>query len=159
MTTLDDATKQKIARWIDEGLKLAEIQKRMIDELGITMTYMEARFLMDDLRLIPRDPVPPKEAPKPEAAPAPAPAEQTATPEAQPAAAPGKVSVSLDELPVSGSVMSGKVTFSDGQTASWYLDQMGRLGMAPAITGYRPSQEDIQSFQAALESELAKGGY
>ena len=38
---LDDTQKQKITAWIAEGLKLADIQKRMASELGLTLTYMQ----------------------------------------------------------------------------------------------------------------------
>jgi hypothetical protein len=57
-----------------------------------------------------------------------------------------------------GSVVSGKVTFSDGMRADWYLDQMGRLGLGPEKQGYRPSAADVQQFQEALQIELGKIG-
>jgi len=50
------------------------------------------------------------------------------------------------------------VTFSDGQTADWYLDQTGRLGVVPKVTGYKPTAADVQQFQAALQTELARMG-
>ncbi len=56
-------------------------------------------------------------------------------------------------------MISGKVTFSDGNTAEWYLDQTGRLGIAPAVQGYRPSQEDVMAFQTELQNALAKLGF
>jgi hypothetical protein len=56
-------------------------------------------------------------------------------------------------------VVSGKVTFSDGQIAEWYLDQTGRLGVVPKQTGYKPSAADVQEFQLALQQEVAKLGY
>jgi hypothetical protein len=55
--------------------------------------------------------------------------------------------------------VSGKVTFSDGNSAAWHLDQMGRLGLSPQQAGYRPPAADLQQFQAALEQELAKMGF
>ncbi len=55
--------------------------------------------------------------------------------------------------------MSGKVTFSDGQQADWYLDQTGRLGVIPKQQGYKPSPMDVQEFQLALQDELAKLGF
>jgi hypothetical protein len=68
------------------------------------------------------------------------------------------VSVSLDELAVPGAVVSGKVTFSDGQRAMWYLDQMGRLGLDPDVAGYRPAREDVGDFQRQLSVLLRKSG-
>src|SRR5437773_10093778 len=58
---LDDAQKKKVTEWIAQGLKLSEIQKRLGDELGLRLTYMEARLLVDDLKMIPKD----TEAPRP----------------------------------------------------------------------------------------------
>jgi hypothetical protein len=57
-----------------------------------------------------------------------------------------------------GALVSGKVKFSDGKTADWFLDQGGRLGVAPAEKGYKPSQVDLQDFQTALQTELQKLG-
>jgi hypothetical protein len=75
----------------------------------------------------------------------------------EPAAA-GGVSVSVDQLARPGAVVSGKVTFSDGNRAEWYLDQTGRLGLSAQQAGYRPPPADVQQFQIALEAELAKMG-
>ena len=72
--------------------------------------------------------------------------------------APGGVSVSVDTLARPGALVSGKVTFSDGNRAEWYLDQSGRLGLVPQTPGYRPPAGDVQQFQMALESELSKMG-
>ena len=52
---LDEAQKQHGAGWIREGLKLSDIQKRLESELGVKLTYMEVRFLVDDLKLVPKD--------------------------------------------------------------------------------------------------------
>jgi hypothetical protein len=66
--------------------------------------------------------------------------------------------VTLDQLAKPGAIVSGKVTFSDGQSADWYLDQTGRLGVVPKQPGYKPSPADVQQFQVALQSELARMG-
>ena len=163
---LDESQRKKVAEWIAQGLKLAEIQKRLAAELGVSLTYMDVRLLVDDLKLTPKDAEPPKPNPSPltasSASPAPAGAGERVP--ASPAgagglkAAAGGVSVSVDQLARPGAVVSGKVTFSDGQRAEWYLDQSGRLGLAPQQTGYRPPASDLQEFQMALETELSKMG-
>jgi hypothetical protein len=56
---LSEEQKKTVAVWIAEGLKLSEIQERMGEAWGLRMTYMEARFLVDDLKLMPKDPEPP----------------------------------------------------------------------------------------------------
>ena len=83
--------------------------------------------------------------------------QKTGAPE-EPAAG-GGVSVSVDHLARPGAVVSGKVTFSDGQSADWYLDQTGRLGLVAKTPGYRPPAADVPQFQAALDAELRKMGF
>lgn len=164
---LSDAHKQQVSIWLEQGLKVADVQKKMSAELGVTMTYMEVRFLLDDLRLKPKDPEPPKE---------PAPASPPVAPAASASVGPGGsaptpamadtgvpafggVKLVVDTLARPGTVISGKVTFSDGQTADWYLDQMGRMGVVPAQKGYKPSQADVMDFQEQLQAELQKLGF
>lgn len=158
--TLDDTQRKKVAGWIAEGLKLSEIQNRLASELGVRMTYMDVRLLVDDLKLTPKDIDPPK-PPAPAPAPA-APAKPGAPLKVEKTAAPENsvsgVSISVDQLTRPGSVVSGKVTFSDGVTAEWYIDQTGQLRMAASQAGYRPSAPDIQQFQILLEAELSKLG-
>lgn len=167
---LDEAQKQKVATWLDQGLKLSEIQAKLAAELGVKLTYMEVRFLVDDLKLTPKDPEPPKvEAPanaqaSGDAATAdePMPDEGAADGSMEEDAAPpgaGQVSVTVDALAKPGMVVSGGVTFSDGNKAAWYLDQYGRLGVAPEQQGYKPPPVDVQSFQLALQRELQKLGF
>jgi len=67
--------------------------------------------------------------------------------------------VTVDQVTRPGSLVSGKVKFSDGKTAEWYLDQMGRLGFVPKEQGYKPSQNDLMDFQAELQNELARLGF
>jgi hypothetical protein len=162
---LEETQRQAVSKWICEGAKLSEIQNRLAAEFGLKLTYMEARFLVDDLKLTPKDPEPPKVV---EPAPAVAinPTTATAAPdptlpatETAPLPASGKVSVSVDQITKPGTIISGKVNFSDGQVADWYLDQTGRLGVVPKQQGYKPSAGDVQEFQLALQQEVAKLGY
>jgi hypothetical protein len=149
---LDEKQRQAVAKWINDGLKLSEIQKRLETDFGLRVTYLEVRLLVDDLKLKPKDPPPP---PKPVA---------PATPElaAQPPPgipSSGAVSVTVDQLTKPGALVSGKVKFSDGKSAEWFLDQAGRLGLAPGEKGYKPPPADLQEFQIALQNELQKLGF
>ena len=40
---LTDAQKQQISTWLEQGLKVADVQKRMSAELGVSMTYKIGR--------------------------------------------------------------------------------------------------------------------
>jgi hypothetical protein len=174
---LTDAQKQKVTEWIQQGLKLSEIQSRIDSELGLRLTYMEVKFLLADLELRPKDQERPKAVPplaaaqgsaggasgggqpsQTESAPPPMLSPEPELP-APPQSAPGGVQVSLDTVTRPGAVVSGRVTFSDGKSAEWYLDQYGRLGMAPGEKGYKPSQMDIMAFQTELQNQLARYGY
>jgi len=151
---LDEAQKQRVAGWIAGGLKLSEIQSRLDSELGLRMTYMEVRLLVDDLKLTPKDPEPPKLV-----EPAAKSAVAGVSKPAEPKPAAGGVSVSVAEIARPGAIVSGQVTFSDGQQAEWHLDQMGRLGVVPQKQGYKPSAADLRKFQMALDQEMAKLGF
>lgn len=137
--SLTEDQKAAISKWIEEGASLSDIQKRLKEEFQISLTYLEARLLADDLKLALKEPERPVEPP-----PLPAP-EKTSPP------ATGKVSVTIDQITRPGAMVSGRATFSDGQTAEWYLDQAGRLGLNPSTPGYRPSQQDVMDFQIELE--------
>jgi hypothetical protein len=151
--------RQQVAGWIEQGAKLAEIQTRLASEFGMKVTYMEARFLVDDLKLTPKDPEPPKVV-LPEAKPAnPPPATLSPGADLPPIGTGSKVSIGVDQIARPGAIVSGKVTFSDGQIAEWYLDQTGRLGVVPKQAGYKPSPADVQDFQLALQQEIARLGY
>ncbi|HEY0550981.1 MAG TPA: hypothetical protein VGF13_15360 [Verrucomicrobiae bacterium] len=154
---LDEEQRRKVAEWIEQGLKLSEIQDKLGADLGVRMTYMEVRFLIDDLKLRPKDILPIATlaigADKPVAPTMPA----APSPGAQPAGG-SKVSVTVDQIARAGALVSGKVNFSDGQSGEWYLDQSGRLGLAPMAPGYRPPQADIAEFQRQLQEELARMG-
>jgi hypothetical protein len=158
---LTDEQRQRVTAWILEGAKISEVQNRLVSEFGIKLTYMEARFLVDDLKLTPKDPEPPKVVAPPAAASAAEPAKLTAEKNPAPAGTlpASGVSVSVDQITKPGAMISGKVTFSDAQTADWYLDQTGRLGVVPKQAGYKPSAADVQEFQLALQQEVAKLGY
>jgi hypothetical protein len=162
---LDETQRRKVAEWITQGMKLSEIQNRLAADLGVRITYMDVRFLVDDLKLTPKDSEPPKSPAAAATSPLAAPAGKSKP--NQPAAA-GKtasapktsaVSLSVDQIARPGAVVSGKVTFSDGNQAEWYFDQTGRLGLVPQQPGYRPPPADLQQFQTALDTELSRMGF
>jgi hypothetical protein len=150
---LEEPQKAKVRAWVGAGMQPAEIQQQLVKEFGLQLTYMEVRFLLTDLQLQPKDKeVPPDPALQLKAKDAAAAANQEG------ASAPGGVSLTVDQVARPGAIASGRVTFSDGKRAEWYLDQMGRLGLVPAEKNYKPSQPDLMDFQAALQNELAKLG-
>jgi hypothetical protein len=142
---LTDEQSKQVASWISEGLNLSQIQKKINEDLGIPMTYMDVRFLVDDLDLdLQCDPVV---------------SEEDAKNEANKQEEQAGVILDVDVVTRPGTLVSGTVTFTDGKTCEWQLDQMGRLGLVPAEQGYKPDPEDLQDFQIKLQEELQKKGF
>lgn len=81
--------------------------------------------------------------------------------DAIPPAGAGKVTLSVDKVTlIPGAMASGSVTFGDGVTAKWIVDQYGRPGLTEASRpGYRPSAADAQAFMQELSLALQKQGY
>jgi hypothetical protein len=156
---LDEQQRKKVSDWIAQGLKLSEIQTKLDSELGLKLTYMDVRLLVDDLKLTPKDPEPAKQTSPLQAPPPASPTAPPAKTGKTPAPNQGGVAVTVDQLARPGAVASGKVTFSDGNSAEWYFDQTGRLGLLPQQPGYRPPPADLQQFQATLDAELSKMGF
>lgn len=162
---------QTVASWVRDGASLSDVQKRLNDEFKVSMTYMDVRFLVDDLDLTLIDPTPKadaadvtKERAAPKAAKAPppdtAPAATDDIPEEDLPPAIGSVDVEVDNVTlIPGALASGTVTFSDGVTGKWIVDHQGRPGFTEVSQeGYQPTPEDAQAFMAQLGEALrAKG--
>jgi hypothetical protein len=156
---LTEAQQKTVSEWVAAGAKLSEVQNRLAAELGVRLTYMEVRLLVDDLKLRLVDPEPPKPiTPPPSANSATNPA-AAVPPAVESDVATGAVAVAVDQIAQPGTLVSGTVTFSDGMPAKWYLDQTGRLGLVPQQQGYKPAPGDIEQFRTALEREMAKLGF
>lgn len=193
--TLSPEQRAAVSQWVATGDSLAAIQRKLTEELKLSMTYMEVRFLVDDLGLELKSPPPAKPAtPPPAATPAepPAkkglfgklkdavtggsadaaeadlPAEEELLDEDLPADLPteepaqaglANVKVEVDRLTRPGTLVSGAVTFSDGVSAKWAMDQYGRLMLDAADKTYKPAPADIQAFQTELGAQLQRMGY
>lgn len=86
------------------------------------------------------------------------PGDEAALPEAAPAGA-STLSLEIDRIMRPGAMVSGSVTFSDGVTGKWALDQMGRLMLDTSQKGYKPTPTDVQAFQRELQTQLQRQGY
>jgi hypothetical protein len=78
-----------------------------------------------------------------------------------PAAGAGNVKVEVDKVTlIPGALAGGSVTFSDGVTAKWIVDQYGRPGFTEVSKpGYRPTPADGQAFMQELSMALQKRGF
>jgi hypothetical protein len=78
-----------------------------------------------------------------------------------PEAAASNVRIGVDNVTlIPGALASGTVTFSDGVTGKWIVDQYGRPGLTEiSKPGYRPSAADAQAFMRELSAALQKRGF
>ena len=166
--SLSEEQVAQIQSWADEGARLSDIQRRLAEEMEIRVTYMEMRFLIDDLKIRmpedekpekPEEPESPPESGENGKATAGDSADDTVeTGESEPAKG-GKVSVTISELQRPGAMVSGSVTFAGGETADWWMDPMGRLGMDPRNPEFRPSESEMMEFQTELHAVAKKKGF
>lgn len=138
--------------WASEGIDLNGIQKKLVSECGVHLTYMDVRFLLLDNGIeIATAPAPVK-APEKPAAPKPA---EAAPAETAAATTPSTPKVTLDELQLPGALISGKVEFPSDTRGAWMIDQMGRFAWND-LSG-TPTQEELQAFQFELTQLLSRG--
>lgn len=151
---LSNEQKEQLSKWLAQGLSLSDVQKQIEAEWDMRVTYMELRFWLDDLELevAERRDAPGSDQVQPDSEKAPSTKEDALAPT-------GEVELQVDSLVRPGALVSGSVSFSDGQKAQWQLDQLGRLALNPDQAGYQPSSEDIAAFQAQLQDKLSKRGF
>lgn len=146
--SLTDSQKNTVSDWIASGNSIAEVQRLLQEEFSISMTYMDVRFLIDDLDVAIVEPEP-KDAEK-----------KTDEPEIIEAGADNAVTVDVDAITRPGTLVSGNVTFSDGVTMGWQLLSNGQLGLTPGDNpDYRPSPADMEEFRVQLDETLRKKGF
>ena len=143
MTT--DERKTIVRDLLAQGRTLSQIQDYLRKEKGDSITDMDLRLLLSEM---PETKLPEKELPKVVLPP---------EPPAVPAAA-GKLSISMDQTPAPGSMLSGYARFSSGAKAHWFLDETGRLGMEPELGTGKPTQADMQEFSTELRRMLQRPG-
>ncbi len=162
---LSDIQIQAIRQWLEQGASISDVQKRLADEFNVSMTYMDVRFLLDDIDaqlqdapepekkepVAPEATMPAQETTQADAPESPSP-EQTPEATAENASPTGGVQVSVSPIQRPGTIAGGEVIFSDGEKAEWFVDQMGRLSLSAKTQGYSPSQNDIMEFQSKLQA-------
>jgi hypothetical protein len=165
--SLTPEQKSTVATWVAAGDNLSAVQKKLLEEFKITMTYMDVRFLVDDLELTLKDAAPKADAsdvsksPPPSAV-DPAAVDEDDLSEAVPPipAGGGNVTVTVDQVSLNPNALaSGDVTFSDGVTGKWIVDHSGRPGFTQiSQPGYRPTPADGQAFMQELSAALQSRG-
>ena len=155
-----------IRDWVAQGAQMADIQKRLKEEFGLNATYMDTRFIALDLNLeFIQDEVEEEgqlvenevegDNPVFEEEEVAAPIEDAGISSVSlgggddPSAP--SVSVGLDQVAIPGAMVSGTITFSDGERGRWMIDTMGRPSIDPETPNYQPTQTDLEDFQVKLK--------
>ena len=150
---LTELQKSQVESWASSGESISSIQNLIKLEFNIGMTYMDVRFLVDDLGVIYND------------------EDETESEDvledlsdANEAILEDKtsksVTVDVDSVIRPGSLVSGTVCFTDGIKLGWQLTSAGQLGLIPGDDPeYRPSNEDLQEFQSQLQTLLKDKGF
>ena len=156
MITPKQLTQKQIAaitKMAGEEYDLNNVQKRMVEELGLKLTCMDVRFLLQDLNVNLKQPEPEPVAP---AAEAPQPTQAAAA-----AMGPGvaRTVVSVSDITPPTAIVAGTVSFASGAKGTWEMDRTGRLNWEP--TEGEPTPTDMREFATELKKVLATqaGGY
>lgn len=151
---LTESQKNTVIEWVQEGRSLADIQRLLREDFKQSMTYMDVRFLIDDLDV----PLVEETDESDDSAEEAKPAEEA---DAELVDDGGGVAVDVDTVMRPGSLVSGTVRFSDGKSLGWQLTASGQLGLVPDEDDaeYRPSQEDLEDFQVKLQDVLKQKGF
>ena len=187
--SLTPEQKLSVSSWVAAGDNLSAVQKKIAEQFKVSMTYRDVRFLVDDLNLELKDPAPKVDASDvsktpPPVAKAPGPSAQHAGAADAAAESPTDLAADaeaeladegLDDLPpgassvsvevdkvtlIPGALAAGTVTFSDGVTGKWMIDQQYRPGFTEiSQPGYRPTPADSQAFMQQLSAQLQKRGF
>lgn len=194
--SLTPEQKAAVSTWIAAGDNISTVQKKLIEQFKLSMTYRDVRFLIDDLNLELKDPAPKVDASDVSKTPPPASPKAPTTPEkpaekkslldkAKEKLGLAKDEPAEDELPpedadledlpsgastvtvtvdkvtlIPGAIAGGTVTFSDGVTGKWIIDQQYRPGFTEiSQPGYRPSPADAQAFMQELSAQLQARGF
>lgn len=134
---------QSIRDWAEEGLDLNAIQKKLHEELGLKPTFMDTRFLLQDLDI---------HIKQPEPAPQPDPSAAHAAPADAPAPLLGKTQVSVDEVTPPHALIAGKVLFKSGARGVWDIDRTGRINWDATLG--EPTADDLREFETELQSVI-----
>ncbi len=166
--SLSDEQISQIQSWADSGDVLSDIQMKLNETFEIKATYLETRFLLEDLKieLLPTpEPKKEEEEPAPEAVAEDGAPEGDAAPAAEDAPAPSpaptgdeSATVTIDKVLRPEALVSGRVVFNGGEAAAWWLDQMGRLGFEPDSKDFKPTEAQAMAFQKELQVAVQQSG-
>ena len=160
----NEERKSIVGQLLAKGQTLSQIQDYLHKEKNDPITYMELRLLLSEMPNVKlpekdvRKSVLPASGTSASTGGSPASNDSAATAAARQQPASGRLSISIDQTPAPGSMLSGYARFSSGARAHWFLDGMGRLGIDPELGTGKPTQTDMQEFSGELRRLLQQTG-
>ena len=151
----NEERKPIVKELLAKGLTLSQIQDYFHKEKNDPIKYMDLRLLLSEM---PDAKLPEKELLKTVLPPAASAVGAEPSAAAPPSGVGGKLSISVDQVPAPGSMLSGYARFSSGAKAHWFLDEMGRLGLEPELGSSKPTEKDMQEFSMELRRMLQQTG-
>ena len=144
--------KALVSKWVSEGESIAKIQNLLKKHFDLGLTYMDVRFLVDDLGVVYKDSSESVDDSEDK--------ELETEQDFEENNEASGIKVDVDAVIRPGSLVSGNVRFSDGVSLGWQLTSTGQLGLIPGDDPeYRPSNEDLQAFQTQLQEVLKEKGF
>ena len=150
-----DLTKEQVdfvSNLVNSGESIAKIQSLLKENFSLSLTYMDVRFLVDDLGVNYPKVIEDQDSKIKE--------EEFNDSNKLIDSSNKGVIVDIDAVVRPGALVSGTVVFSDKVKMNWQLSSAGQLGLIPGDDpDYRPLPEDMQSFQEQLQKVLQEKGF
>ncbi len=146
---------QALRVWAEKGLDLNAIQKKLYEELGLKLTFMDTRFLLQDLEISISRPEPAQEMemiPESVQESQASQADEFVSSSTPPDPLLGKTQVTVDEITLPHALISGKVLFKSGAQGVWNIDRTGGINWDASIG--EPTDDDLREFETELRTLL-----
>ena len=156
---LEPAQLESVKTWLAEGAGLSDVQKRIKEQFGVSMLYLDLRMLVLEIGASVKEPPKKTEPPKVEPAPADAAGDDGGFGDDEEIPGADSIPVTLDRIVKPGALVSGEAVFPGNQKIHWMLDRAGRLAIDQAPPGFKPTQDEAVAFQQSLQTTLMKNGY
>ena len=144
----DDKVKKIVAGYLAEDIPLSDIQKLLLEDHEINMTFMELRLLSADLEVnwAKFDPTPAADDEDEEDG------EESAEEEIEEG-----VQIEVSRVVRPGAMVSGSFECPSGAAGEWFIDQMGQLGVKLKDEEVTPTEDESMEFQYKLRELLSNG--
>ncbi|UDQ97482.1 hypothetical protein AAEX28_10705 [Lentisphaerota bacterium WC36G] len=142
----ESKVKKIIAKELQKGLNLSQIQDLLKDEYDYKITFLDLRLMAAEVESIDWKSLETTEDNEEKVT--------ETTPENQPpVAGNGLTKIEVSSLVRPGALTHGTVEFISGAKAEWILENNGRLGL-DNVTG-QPTEADLADFQTKLQVLLS----